>query len=132
MAKNLVLAMSALSLVTVPGMANAHRHVGYDNENGYSRGDDQNDDQGDEGQQGYYPQQVYSNSNAYYGRRYGYNRHRCSGTTGTIVGAGAGALIGRSIGRGSGYYRQNSGTTGTIVGGVLGALIGRQVGKSTC
>ena len=46
MVKNFMLAMSALSLVAVPGMANAHRHDGYDNENGYSRGNDQNDDQG--------------------------------------------------------------------------------------
>ena len=70
--------------------------------------------------------------NRYYGRTYGYRQHRCSGTTGTIVGAGAGALLGRSIGRGSGYYHQNSGTTGAIIGAALGALAGRQVGRSTC
>ena len=73
-----------------------------------------------------------SYDNGYYRGGYDYRRHRCSGTTGTIVGAGAGALLGRSIGRGSGYYHQNSGTTGTILGAALGALVGREIGKSTC
>ena len=147
--RKFILAVSALSMIALPAAADAHRHHGYDNENGYSRGDDQDDDQGDEQQrgyyqqQGYYPQQRYSqqqgyyqqqayNNNGYNGRSYGYSRHRCSGTTGTLIGGGAGALLGRSLGRGSGYYHQNSGTTGTIIGGVLGALAGRQVGKATC
>ena len=136
MFKKTMLALSALSMVAVPAVADAHRRDGYYG-NGYSQGYSQ----GYEQQQGYgynngYPQQAYSydngyNNNGYYGRSYG-TRHRCSGTTGTIVGAGAGALLGRSLGRGSGYYHQNSGTTGTILGAAIGALVGRQVGKSTC
>ena len=46
------------------------------------------------------------------------------GTTGLIVGAAAGALVGRAID--GGRHRG----TGTIVGGVAGALIGRQVERS--
>ena len=66
-------------------------------------------------------------SRGYYGRR-------CSGTTGTVVGGVAGALLGNAIGRsGGGYYRRGgSGTTGAILGGALGALAGRAIDKDSC
>src|SRR5947209_9463765 len=126
MLKRSMMVLSAVSIVAVPTASEAHRHHGYYDNNGYGDG------RGYYQQQGYYPQQAYGYDNRYYGRTNGYRQHRCSGTTGTIVGAGAGALLGRSLGRGSGYYHQNSGTTGTILGAALGALVGRQVGKSTC
>jgi len=47
------------------------------------------------------------------------------GTTGLIVGAAAGALVGRAI------DSRGDRTTGTIVGGVAGALIGREVARSS-
>lgn len=50
-----------------------------------------------------------------------YYCRRSDGTTGLVIGAGAGALLGRAIDGG----RNRAG--GTIVGGVLGALLGRQV-----
>lgn len=50
-----------------------------------------------------------------------YYCRRSDGTTGLVIGAGAGALIGRAIDGG----RSRAG--GTIVGGVLGALLGRTV-----
>ncbi len=129
-----MLVLSAVSMVGVPAAAEARHHHGYYNGDGY---DYQQQQQGYYQQpQGYYqqgyPQQAYGYDNRYYGRTDGYREHRCSGTTGTIVGAGAGALIGRSLGRGSGYYHQNSGTTGAIVGAALGALVGRHVEKSNC
>ncbi|MBV8908955.1 MAG: glycine zipper 2TM domain-containing protein [Sphingomonas sp.] len=117
MFKKSMLVLSAVSMAAVPATAEARHYHRYDNGYGYAG-------------QGYYPQQAYGYDNGYYGRTYGYRRHRCSGTTGTIIGAGAGALLGRSIGRGR--YHQHSGTTGTIVGAALGALVGREVGKSTC
>lgn len=55
-------------------------------------------------------------------------RMRCrkrDGTTGLIVGAAAGALVGRAI------DRHGDRTTGTIVGGVAGALVGREVERSS-
>ena len=56
----------------------------------------------------------------YSGRSDAYQRCR-SGTTGTIVGGAAGALLGREIaGRGDR-------TLGTLIGGVAGALGGRAV-----
>ena len=113
-----ILIISALSIAAVPVAADARHHHDYD---GYAEGYEQ---------MGYYPQQV--EDRAYYGDGYSYRRHRCSGTTGTIIGAGAGALLGRSLTRGSGYYHQHSGTTGAIIGAALGALAGRQVGKATC
>lgn len=131
MLKSSMLALSALSLVAVPTASQAHHYDGYYN-NGYR------EDDGYEQQEGYYPrgyeaqQQAYGYDNGYYSRGYRYRQHRCSGTTGLILGAGAGALLGRSLTRGSGYYHRNSGTTGAIVGAALGALVGRHVEKSTC
>lgn len=50
---------------------------------------------------------------------YGQSRQRCrSGTTGAIVGAAAGALLGRQVLR-------RSRTTGTILGAAAGGLGGR-------
>ena len=55
-------------------------------------------------------------------------RYRCrrsNGTTGLIIGAAGGALVGRAID--GGRHR----TTGTIVGAVAGALVGREVQRSS-
>lgn len=54
--------------------------------------------------------------------------HRPDGTTGLIVGAAGGALVGRAI------DRHGSRATGTILGAAAGALVGRQVerGGSRC
>ena len=131
MFKKSMIVMSAISMVAFPAVADAHRYYGYDSGYGYEQ-QGYYPQQGYYAEQGYYPQQAYGYGNRYYGRSYGYRGHRCSGTTGTIVGAGAGALLGRSIGRGSGYYHRNSGTTGTILGAALGALVGREIGRSTC
>jgi hypothetical protein len=57
----------------------------------------------------------------------GQGRLRCrrnNGTTGLIVGAAGGALIGRAI------DTRGSRVTGTIVGAAAGALIGREVERS--
>jgi hypothetical protein len=54
-----------------------------------------------------------------------YYCRRSDGTTGLVVGAGVGALLGRSIDGG----RSRAG--GTIVGGVLGGLLGREVERSS-
>lgn len=54
-------------------------------------------------------------------------RYRCrrsNGTTGLIIGAAGGALVGRAI------DTHGERTTGTIVGAVAGALVGREVQRS--
>lgn len=59
------------------------------------------------------------------GDRY-YNGRRCSGSTGTLVGGAAGALLGREVaGRGDR-------TVGAILGAAVGALTGRAIDKSDC
>lgn len=52
---------------------------------------------------------------------YGNRNGRCrSGTTGMIVGGGAGALLGREV------AGRRSRSTGTILGAAAGALLGRE------
>jgi hypothetical protein len=120
-------AAAAVALTALPATADA-RHRDYRYEQSYRN-------------QGYYGQNdpYYGRNQGYYGRSQGYygnrnyNGRRCSGTTGTIVGGVAGALLGREISRnGSRYRRGGSGTTGAILGGAIGALAGRAVDKSSC
>jgi hypothetical protein len=54
-----------------------------------------------------------------------YYCRRSDGTTGLVIGAGVGALVGRGI------DTRGERTTGTVVGGVLGALVGRQVERNS-
>ena len=72
---------------------------------------------------------VAQNSGYYKGRTWQDNqgRTRCrrsNGTTGMIVGAAGGALIGRAI------DTRGERTTGTVIGAAAGALLGRQVERS--
>lgn len=70
--------------------------------------------------------------NRYYGRSryYGSNRRcRDSGTTGTILGAIAGGLLGKEIADG-GRYRRGDGTAGAIIGAGVGALAGRAIDRN--
>ncbi len=67
----------------------------------------------------------------YDNRNYRQNYRDCrasSGGTGTILGAIAGGLLGREIGRGG--YRNRPSTTGLILGAGAGALAGRAIDKS--
>ena len=99
---SLAAAIATASTMAVPAAADAHR-IGRAHSHSYD--------------QGYYGQNSYND---------GYYQRRCSGTTGTILGAAAGALLGRAV------DNRGSRVTGTVVGGAAGALLGRQVGKSTC
>ena len=58
------------------------------------------------------------------GRDGRYHCRRSNGTTGLIIGAAGGALIGRSIDGG------RNRTAGTVLGAAAGALIGREVQRS--
>jgi hypothetical protein len=124
MFKNITLgAAAALTAVAaIPAAADAHprgRANGYYNNSAHSSAY----------RDGYY-QRGYNDR--YYDDRYYEGRstrdgyRRCSGTTGTILGGVAGALLGRAI------DSRGSRVTGTIVGGAGGALLGREVGKSSC
>jgi hypothetical protein len=82
----------------------------------------------------YYPDPY---AGGYNGQNY-YGGQRCSGTTGTVVGGLAGAVVGSRIARGRQSYdyygnrRGGSATTGTLIGGAVGALLGRKVDKDAC
>ena len=65
------------------------------------------------------------NDRIYRGRDGRYYCRRSDGTTGLVVGAGVGALVGRGI------DSRGERTTGTVVGGVLGALVGREVERNS-
>ena len=73
----------------------------------------------------YSERQLGAEDEVYRGSDGRYYCRRSDGTVGLVVGAGAGALLGRAI-----DTRGERGT-GTIVGGVLGALLGRQVERSS-
>ena len=112
MFKQMTLAAAALSSVAMlPTAAEAgHRERGYYNDYGYS--------------QQYRGDRYYRGDRRYYGRNY-YGQRRCkSGTTGAIVGAAGGALLGREIaGRGDR-------TIGTILGAAVGGLAGRELTRT--
>lgn len=76
----------------------------------------------------YEPRRISHRDQVWRGRDGRYYCRRANGTTGLIIGAAGGALLGREID--GGYNR----TTGTIVGGVLGGLLGREIdrGNARC
>lgn len=115
--------VAAVGFAATPAMADDRNYYGgrgdtyrsYDNR-GYDRG---------------YDNRRYDNRRYYADRRNyrGYEQcRRNSGTTGTILGAIAGGLLGREIGRGG--YRNQPSTTGLILGAGAGALAGRAIDKS--
>ncbi|GAA4005004.1 glycine zipper 2TM domain-containing protein [Sphingomonas humi] len=83
----------------------------------------------------YYPGNPYGGG--YNGQSY-YGGNRCSGTTGTVLGGVAGAVVGSKIANGRQRYdyygnrRGGSGATGAIIGGAVGALLGRKIDKDSC
>ena len=76
----------------------------------------------------YYDRDGYYSGPTWRGTDGRYHCRRRDGTTGLIVGAAAGALVGRAIDGG------RNRTVGTILGAAAGALIGREVqrGRSRC
>jgi len=76
-------------------------------------------------QRRYYDRDGYYNGPTWRDSRGRYRCRRSNGTTGLIIGAGAGALVGRAVDGG------RNRTTGTIVGAVAGALVGREVQRNS-
>ena len=79
---------------------------------------------------GYYrePRRVRRGDAVWQGRDGRYYCRRDNGTTGLIIGAAGGALIGREV------DSQGSRTVGTILGAALGGLLGREIdrGNARC
>ncbi len=111
----LSLALISAALAATPAMArhnNGYYNSGYGYNDGY-RGQDY--DRG-------YDNRGYDN------RAYGYNDgYRCkkSGTTGLIIGAVAGGLLGKAV-----VSRRGDHTAGAIIGAGVGALAGRAIDRN--
>lgn len=108
------LAMTATALVPVaPAMAQSR----YYGDRGYDRG--YRDDRG------YRGDRVYRGDRGYYNDRGNRGGRRCNnGSTGTIVGAIAGGLLGRTI------DTRGDRSLGTLGGAVAGGLAGRALERS--
>lgn len=114
MFKNLALAGAALAMgsaAIVPAAADAQRYYG----SRYDR--DYRDGRYDRGSYRDYDRRGDS-------RRYNYSNRCSQGTTGTVVGAIAGGLLGRVI------DSRGDRTLGTVLGGVGGAVAGNAIEKS--
>ena len=70
------------------------------------------------------PRRIARNDYVWRGNDGRYYCRRDNGTTGLIIGAGVGALLGRAI------DTRGERTTGTLLGGVAGALLGRELDRS--
>ena len=73
----------------------------------------------------YRERRLSANDRIYRGRDGRYYCRRNDGTTGLIIGAGVGALIGNSIDDG------RSSTLGTILGAIAGGAIGREIDRNS-
>ncbi len=76
-------------------------------------------------QQSSYGEPVYANTRVWQGDDGRYYCRRSNGTTGLVIGAAGGALLGREI---AGRYGDR--TLGAILGAAGGALLGRSIDRS--
>lgn len=127
MFKKIVLstAVAASAFAVMPTAAVAQPHGYYSNRGHDYRNYDRRYDRR-------YDNRRYDNNRAYYGGRYTQSRYgnyygqRCSGDTGTIIGAIAGGLLGSQVaGRGDR-------TVGALIGGAAGALAGNAIDRNDC
>ncbi|MBO9715126.1 glycine zipper 2TM domain-containing protein [Sphingomonas sp.] len=124
--RKFILGLAALT-VAVPALPTAALAQHYDR-GGYEqeyRGDyrDHRDYRGDHrgAYSRYYDNRGYYSGPSWRGNDGRYYCRRSDGTTGLIVGAAAGALIGRGV------DTHGERATGTILGAVLGAVIGKSI-----
>ncbi|MFN6935365.1 MAG: glycine zipper 2TM domain-containing protein [Tsuneonella sp.] len=94
-----------------------HGHDRYD-----SRYDNRYYGNGYRTQQTYYGEPVYANTRVWRGEDNRYYCRKSNGTTGLVIGAAGGALLGREI---AGRYGDR--TLGAILGAAGGALLGREI-----
>jgi hypothetical protein len=111
----LVLAAATLLIPTAPTLAHPgkrhHNAKAYDSRGRYVE-----------------PRRVRKSDNVWRGRDGRYYCKRDNGTTGLIIGAAGGALLGRTV------DTEGDRSVGTIVGAVAGGLLGREIdrGEAHC
>ncbi|HSQ95995.1 MAG TPA: glycine zipper 2TM domain-containing protein [Croceibacterium sp.] len=123
----LALAAAGIAVSAVPAAAQVyygHRSSGYEQSWNHNR-----DGRDRYGYDTRYYGRNYHSQMAYRGQswRVDDGRYYCrkkDGTTGLIIGAAAGALLGHEVD--GGYHH----TLGTVIGGALGALLGKSVAQS--
>jgi hypothetical protein len=117
-------AVAASALTALPAAAEAQSRYGYS-----SRYDNRyyGQQRYDQGYDRRYANQRYYDQRAYNGGYYNHYRQRCSGSTGTIIGAIAGGLLGNEV-----AGRRGDRTLGAIIGAGAGALAGRAIDRSDC
>ena len=121
-------AAASMTLAAAPASAERqhwssnYERSGYrDYERGYDRGYDRNyDDHGRYRE----PRRINRGDQVWRGNDGRYYCKRDNGTTGLIIGAAGGALLGRAV------DTHGERTTGTILGAVLGGLLGRSIDKN--
>lgn len=92
-----------------------YRGRGYNRGRGYDRGYDR----------GYYEEPIYRDTRIWRGNDGRYYCRRRDGTTGLLIGAAAGALLGREV-----AGRRGDRTLGAILGAAGGAILGRSIDRS--
>jgi uncharacterized protein YcfJ len=116
--KKLLFALAAVSLAVPATPALADHHKGkhrysnvYDNNGRYRE-----------------PRRISRNDRIWRGRDGRYYCKRGNGTTGLIIGAAGGALLGRAV------DTRGERVTGTVLGAVLGGVVGREIdrGNARC
>ena len=131
--------LAAVTVPMAPALADRDRGHGWNDERHggkhYSRDRDRRDYRDDRRGKHYWKGDRYYSNGRYDGRRLSHNdriyrggdgRYYCKrndGTTGLIIGAAAGALLGRTV--------DTSGDRmlGTLLGGGAGALLGREIDR---
>jgi hypothetical protein len=108
--------MAAIVLPAAPAMADPGHGRGH----GYGRYDNRYDNRGRYRD----PRPIGANERIWRGRDGRYYCKRSNGTTGLIIGAAGGALVGRAI------DTRGDRTMGTLLGAVGGGLLGREIDRS--
>lgn len=128
--RKFILGLAALTVAVpaLPGAAIAQHygdHGGYERDyrdgRGYDRGNDRGYDRGNYNR--YYDNRGYYSGPTWRGNDGRYYCRRSDGSTGLIVGAAAGALIGRGV------DSRGDRATGTILGALFGAVLGSAIDK---
>jgi hypothetical protein len=95
-----------------------------DDDRRYRRGRDYRDDRIYDRRGRYHePRRIGHRDRIWRGRDGRYYCERDNGTTGLVIGAGVGALLGRTI------DTRGDRTVGTLLGGALGAVLGREIDR---